>query len=126
MRHASAVRAAALTGGTFFVLPLLVVGQLFGLNGATWIWWRWGCFAAAALAAIVAAVIAWRRKRVEFGRGAKAAILTAVAAIVASLTVMGQYFNDSYDGNLVWPHLLACVAFAGCLVVGIAVLRSAG
>ena len=125
MRHASGVRAAALTGGFFFVFLLLVVGQLFGLNGATWIWWRWGCFAAAALEAIVAALIAWRRKRVEFRRGATVAILIALAAIGASFAVMTQHFNDSYYGSLVWPHLLACVAFAGCLVVGIAVLRSA-
>jgi hypothetical protein len=78
-----------------------------------------------ALAAIVTALLAWQRKRPEFTRAAKAAILIALAAIAASFAVMAQHFNDSYYGSLVWPHLLACVAFAGVLVAAIAVLRSA-
>jgi hypothetical protein len=119
------VRAAALTGGIPIVFVLVFVGGLFGLNGSTWIWWRWGSYAAATVAAIVTAYLAWRRKRAELGRGSIAAILIAIAAIVASLTTMGQHFNDSYHGNLVWPHLLACVAFAGVLVVAIAILRAA-
>ena len=119
------VRAAALIGGAFFIFPLLALGQAFGLNGATWIWWRWACFAAAALTAIVTALLVWQRKRVEFRRGAKAAILIALAAIAASFAAMAQHFNDSYYGSLVWPRLLACVALAAVLAIGIAVLRSA-
>jgi len=94
---------------------LAALGQIFGLNGSQWDWWRWGCFAAAVLG-LCGAVYPPLPLRAARGLS-KAGVLTAGACgtgvAAATIVVMSTRYSDPYDGPLFWPHLLAVLAVLG-------------
>jgi drug/metabolite transporter (DMT)-like permease len=107
---------------------LLLVGQVFALNGDQWDWWRGACWAAALVA--VASGLFGR----PIGRATStmsAPLLRAIAAfgvllILISLLFMRINYSDPYAGSMVWPRVLAVVGFLGFSVACLAVTGATG
>ena len=113
------IRAAAiLVVGFAVALSLLVLAVAFDLNGEQWAWWSSLSWVAAALALVLTVQAA--RGRPGGARRRHAAAAGGGAAVAAvSAVVMASSYSDPYAGPLLWPRVLACLAFAGFAVASV-------
>jgi cytosine/adenosine deaminase-related metal-dependent hydrolase len=105
--------------GLVAAVVFVALAGVFDLNGGQWDWWRDASWAAAVASLVLAVRAALRvRTRVARPRAAHAlGLLCGSIAVGVSVDVMARRYSDPYAGPLLWPHVLAVVAFAGVVVV---------
>lgn len=115
-----------MAGALVASVVLVYAGQLFGLNGAQWDWWRRACFAGAV---VLFAVVLLRprlqaaAKRVPRGV-LPAGAVSGAALLAAALATMSVRYSDPYDGPLFWPHALALLGLLGFAASSVSVFAS--
>jgi hypothetical protein len=112
------VRIVLAAWGLAGAVAFVALAAVFDLNGGQWDWWRNASWAAA-VASFVLALRAARRIRTPVARPRAAHALGLLGGSIAagvSVGVMARRYSDPYAGPLLWPHVLAVVAFAGVVV----------
>ena len=96
-----------------------VAAMIFGLNGEQWDAWVLS-FLALAGGLVAAAAAAIALPAVWLARVPRIQIPLAIAGLVVgvgSVLIMRALYSDPYDGDLLWPSVLAWTAFAGLILL---------
>ena len=112
------MRALVAVLGVAGAFVLYYLGVIFDVNGDPWAWWSYASTTAACATLVVALWIVLRLP----GRVLRphlphlAGMVGGLAVVVVSVVIMARRYSDPYDGPLLWPHILACLALAGFVV----------
>jgi hypothetical protein len=115
----TAVRAHIIFAGLAGAFVLWFLGAIFDLNGAQWDWWSGACRTAIVPLLLAALRLARRarRERPRLQLVYAGGVVCGCVLVAASVIAMAERYSDPYSGSYTWPHVLACFAFVGFLIV---------